>query len=409
MLGMQPAISIQNLSKVYKIYHNPYGRILESLPWVKTKKHRQVPALQDITAEVSPGQCVGLIGGNGAGKSTLLKVLTGTTEPTSGRFTVRGRVASLLELGAGFHKDFSGRENIFMNAALMGFSRAETKRKYHDILEFSELEAFINEPVRTYSSGMVCRLGFSVAVATDPDVLIIDEILAVGDMHFQRKCTDKIMSFKDAGKTLFFCSHSLYDVRQICDNAIWLQEGRVRMFDDAVAVTNDYAVYENQLIEQQKDSAAAIETDLPTGPASSELLPHILSAELFDPASGEARSKFAPHEAVGVRIRFRNGENPVPLSCGVLFSRPDGIICFAPVTGQSGVEIPAEMTEGEIRLILPEVRLLSGRFTVPVFLLDHRGVHRYHQMMCREDLVVQNRTKDLGVFRVDYQWEIDGS
>ena len=237
---MTSVIEARGLSKTYRIYGNPYGRLLEKLPWNKGKRfYTPVDALQDVSFEVARGECVGLIGSNGAGKSTLLKVLTGTTFPTAGRYTVRGRVTSLLELGAGFQTTFTGRTNIFMNAAMMGFSRKEAKKKVDEIIEFSELGEFIDAPIRTYSSGMNARLGFSVAISADPDMLILDEILAVGDMNFRKKCVDKILDYKKRGKSLFFCSHSLYDVRQICDRAIWLRKGRVQMISDSVAVTNE--------------------------------------------------------------------------------------------------------------------------------------------------------------------------
>ncbi|MHC4515876.1 MAG: ABC transporter ATP-binding protein, partial [Planctomycetota bacterium] len=223
--GRDPAIRVRNLTKTYKIYGTPYGRLLEQMPWSKRRLHRPVHALEGVTFDVAEGQCVGLVGSNGAGKSTLLKILTGTSFPSAGEYTIRGRIASLLELGAGFHMEFTGRENIYINAAMMGIPRREAKRRVEQIVAFSELGEFIDAPLRTYSSGMVCRLGFSVAVATDPDVLILDEILSVGDMHFQRKCVDKIFDYKSRGKTLFFCSHSLYDVRQICSDAIWLKQG----------------------------------------------------------------------------------------------------------------------------------------------------------------------------------------
>ncbi len=174
MSSAQPVISVANLSKEYRIYGNPYHRLVEKLPWVHGPRHQRVSALEDINFAVHSGECMGIVGANGAGKSTLLKVISGTTYPSSGSYTVRGRVASLLELGAGFHMEFTGRENIYMNAAMMGFSRKEARGKFGEILDFSELHEFIDAPLRTYSSGMVCRLGFSVAVATDPDVLILD-------------------------------------------------------------------------------------------------------------------------------------------------------------------------------------------------------------------------------------------
>ena len=404
---MDPAIEIQGLSKTYRRYRRPIDRIRERLPWNRDRcLHKPVYALKDVTATIEPGQCVGVIGGNGAGKSTLLKVLARTTYPTAGSFKIRGNVASLLELGAGFQQNFSGRENIFMNAALMGFSRKETEAKYRQILDFSELGEFIDAPIRTYSSGMRCRLGFSVAVATDPDVLIIDEILAVGDMHFRRKCIDRIMDFKSRGKTMLFCSHSLYDVRQICESAIWLKGGEVQLFADSVSVTNEYATYENQLIaeaeeipwgdRQQEDRAR---------PRRDDELPRVVSAYLVDPTTGAKRNTFAPGEAVGVRAHVVNGADYEPLRLAVGFHRKDGTLCFAPTTEMDDVDL--EFQEGVVTLVLPDVRLLSGEFLVPVFLLDIHGVHRFHELPCEENLVIQNRDKELGLFRPDRQWQVE--
>jgi ABC-type polysaccharide/polyol phosphate transport system ATPase subunit len=392
---MEPAIQVEHLSKTYKIYGSPLGRLLERLPGERTY-HRAVHALSDISFRVQPGTCVGLIGGNGAGKSTLLKILTGTTFPSAGRYAIRGRVAGLLELGAGFHHDFTGRENIYMNAAMMGFSRKEMRTKYHEILEFSELEDFIDAPIRTYSSGMICRLGFSVAVATDPDVLIIDEILAVGDMHFQRKCVDRIWDYKNRGKTMFFCSHSLYDVRQICDSAIWLKDGRVQLLDDAVRVTNDYATYENQLGAKQDFAMQATEGDRDQ--------PRILSVKLIDARTGEPRNLYGPGDAVAVRVHVRNGATPEPLVVAVGATRKEGLLLFAHSTGFD--KVPLTFREGIVTMELPNLRLLAGELVVPVWLLDARGVHRFHEMPAEQNLIVENRTKDLGVILHEHSWRV---
>ncbi len=393
-----PAITVRNLSKSYQIYGSPLGRILERAPWNKHPRHRAVHALTDVSFDVYPGRCMGLVGGNGAGKSTLLKILTGTTFPSRGGYSIRGRVASLLELGAGFHADFTGRENIFMNAAMMGFTRKEAKGKFAEILEFSELDEFIDAPLRTYSSGMICRLGFSVAVATDPDVLIIDEILAVGDMHFQRKCVDRIWDYKDRGKTLFFCSHSLYDVRQICDEAIWLKAGRMERHADAVSVTNDYATYENQL-------GAKADFAMDEKPPERDDQPRILGVELLDARTGEPRNVFNPGDAVAVRVRIRNGVQPVPLQLAVGVTRKEGLMLFAHTTQFDDVAL--EFQEGIVTLELPDLRLLAGELVVPVWLLDRRGVHRFHEMPATKNLIVENRTKDLGVVLHDHRWRVE--
>ncbi len=396
---MQPVIEARHLSKTYRLYGSPYNRILERLPWNKRPRHKAVHALHDISFDVAAGECVGLIGTNGAGKSTLLKILSGTTYPTAGTYTVRGRITSLLELGAGFHQNFTGRENIFMNAAMMGFSRKEAQKKFQEIVDFSELGDFINSPIRTYSSGMVARLGFSVAVATDPDVLIIDEILAVGDQNFRRKCVDKIWSYKKAGKSLFFCSHSLYDVRQICDRTIWLRNGKVQMLDESVLVTNEYATWENK-VAQGQDKAGF--EQLPEAGAGEPDHPRIVDALLVDPATGQRRTEYAPGDTVAIRIRIANSSRREELAVAVGAMRTDGTLCFAHSTQLEGITF--DHAECEVTLVLEGLRLLSGEFTIPVWLIDKNGVHRYHERPARDNLVVQNRTHDLGLFLQDHRW-----
>ena len=397
---MPPVIEARGLSKTYRLYANPYGRLLERLPWNRDKQfHTAVPALQDVSFDVAPGECVGLVGSNGAGKSTLLKVLTGTTFPTAGRYTVRGRVTSLLELGAGFQESFSGRTNIFMNAAMMGFSRAQAEKKADEIIAFSELGDFIDAPIRTYSSGMKARLGFSVAVSADPDLLILDEILAVGDMNFRKKCVDKILDYKKRGKSLFFCSHSLYDVRQICDRAVWLRKGRVQMISDSVTVTNEYATHENKIAEGSDEMPFEDVQD-----AEGQNNPRILGAQLLDGETGEPRTTFAPGDSAIVRVHVRNKPRErLTLAVGAM--RTDGTLCFAHTTQFS--DLVFDFEEGHVNLRLDNLRLLSGEFTLPIWLFDAQGVHRYHERPANETLVMQNRTKDLGLFLQEHRWEIE--
>ena len=399
-MKLDPAISVADISKTYRIYGNPYGRIREMFPWNKHPHHRAVRALHGISFDVAPGQCVGLVGGNGAGKSTLLKILTGTTFPDTGRYLIRGKVASLLELGAGFTLDFTGRENIYMNGAMLGFTHREMKKKFDSILEFSELQEFIDAPLRTYSSGMVCRLAFSVAVATDPDVLIIDEILSVGDMHFQRKCVDRIWQYKKRGKTLFFCSHSLYDVRQICDHAIWLNKGEMQMHGDSVAVTNEYAIYENQLTGDTEEVSSEPSEFNPE-------LPHIVSAKLVDAHSGKERSKFAPGDSVGIRIHVKNGRVPEELTVGIVVSQRDRTILFSATTEMDNH--PVHITgEGIVTLTLPSLKLLSGEYVPMCAVMDQHGFHRFHQVPTDQNLIVQNhKMKDLGWFLHAHEWNVE--
>jgi ABC-type polysaccharide/polyol phosphate transport system ATPase subunit len=400
---MQPVIIAHNLSKTYRLYGNPYHRLLEKMPWNKKPRHRPVHALQDVSFAVTRGECLGVVGSNGAGKSTLLKVLSGTTYPTSGSYTVNGRVTSLLELGAGFQPAFTGRENIFMNAAMMGFSRKEAQRKVGEIIEFSELGEFINAPVRTYSSGMAARLGFSVAVATDPDLLIIDEILAVGDMNFRRKCVDKIWKFKREGKSMFFCSHSLYDVRQICERAIWMRSGRVQMLADSVTVTNEYATYENKLGKDEGDPSPFADTS-PSEDQSVDR-PHIVEGLIIDPETGKPRTTFAPGENCAIRVHIKNGKKLEKMTLAVGAKRTDGTLCFAYHTHFDNIVF--DFAEGYVTLYLDTLRLLSGEFTIPIWLFDENGVHYFQERPAKENLIVANRTKDLGLFLQDYHWKLD--
>ena len=397
---MSNVIEARGLSKTYRLYHNPYGRLLERLPWNKGKSyHKSVSALQDVSFDVARGECVGLVGTNGAGKSTLLKVLTGTTFPTAGSYTVRGRVTSLLELGAGFQQSFTGRTNIYMNAAMMGFSRKEAKKKVDEIIEFSELGDFIDAPIRTYSSGMSARLGFSVAVSADPDMLILDEILAVGDMNFRKKCVDKILDYKKRGKSLFFCSHSLYDVRQICDRAVWLRKGRVQMVSDSVSVTNEYATHENKIAEGSDETPFQDVVD-----AEGDSNPRILGAQLLDGETRQPRTTFAPGDSAILRVHVRNAKRE-QLTLAVGAMRTDGTLCFAHTTQFS--DIVFDFEEGHVSLKLDNLRLLSGEFTLPIWLFDAQGVHRFHERPANETLIVQNRTKDLGLFLQEHSWELE--
>jgi lipopolysaccharide transport system ATP-binding protein len=248
---------------------------------------------------------------------------------------------------------------------------------------------------------MAARLGFSVAVATEPDLLIIDEILAVGDMNFRRKCVDKIWSYKREGKSMFFCSHSLYDVRQICERAIWLRNGRMELMADSVTVTNDYATYENHVAEGGDPSPFV---DVPkAGPAEQQ--PRIIDAEILDPQSGERRNKFAPGDRVAIRVHVKNGSKRERLSLAVGAKRTDGTLCFAHTTHFDGLTF--DFAEGHVTLFLDKLCLLSGEFTIPIWLFDENGVHYFQERPARDNLIVLNRTKDLGLFLQDHRWTVE--
>ncbi len=219
------AIKVEHISKIYKLYNNPMDRLKESLGLTKKKKYTEYYALNDINFEVGKGETVGIIGTNGAGKSTILKIITGVLSPTSGNVSINGRISALLELGAGFNMEYTGIENVYLNGTMIGFTKEEIDAKLDDIIEFADIGDFINQPVKTYSSGMFVRLAFAVAINIDPEILIVDEALSVGDVFFQAKCYHKFEEFKQMGKTILFVTHDMGSIQKYCDRAVLLSHG----------------------------------------------------------------------------------------------------------------------------------------------------------------------------------------
>src|SRR3954464_8905213 len=242
---MTPAIELENVSKIYRKYSGRHFATLKSALLQRSilrdlRPNETFPALEDVSVTVPKGSTYGVIGRNGSGKSTALKLVAGITKPTSGRVTVAGRISALIELGAGFHPEISGRENVFINGIMLGLTRREIQDRFDEIVEFAELENFINAPVKTYSSGMYMRLGFAVAIHVDPDVLLVDEVLAVGDEGFTHKCLDKFADFRRRGKTILLVTHSLGLVERFCDEAVWIDSGRVSGHGDPRRVVDAY-------------------------------------------------------------------------------------------------------------------------------------------------------------------------
>jgi ABC-type polysaccharide/polyol phosphate transport system ATPase subunit len=238
--GSDAVVRVSHLSKRFRLFHERHQSLKQSLLNRRRSTHEDFWALRNITFDVHKGETFGIVGHNGSGKSTMLKCLTNILEPDEGTVSVDGNISALLELGAGFHPELSGRENVFLNAAILGVPRRQVQDRFDDIVEFSGLEQFIDTPVKNYSSGMFVRLGFAVAVNVDPDVLIIDEVLAVGDADFQAKCGDKIAEFRDRGKTIVLVTHAMGDVVRLCKRAAWIDHGRLRMLGAPTEITDAY-------------------------------------------------------------------------------------------------------------------------------------------------------------------------
>ena len=240
MMNNDIAIRVKNLTKIYHLYDRPQDRLKEALNPFKKSYHHDFYAMNDVSFEIKKGETVGIVGKNGAGKSTLLKMITGVLTPTSGTIEVEGKIASLLELGAGFNPEMTGIENIYLNGTLMGFTREEMDTKVDAILAFADIGEFIHQQVKMYSSGMFARLAFSVAINVDPDILIIDEALSVGDMRFQLKCMDKFNEFREAGKTILFVTHDINSIKRFCTFSLWINDGNLQLIGDTDYVTDRY-------------------------------------------------------------------------------------------------------------------------------------------------------------------------
>ncbi len=394
----EPVVTAERLTKTYKVYATPWDRLGEAI--TRRRRHRAFHALQDVTFTLPRGEGLALIGENGAGKSTLLKILAGITAPTSGAFQVRGKIASILELGSGFHPELTGRQNVVLNAAMLGLSQEELRRKMPEIVAFSELGEFIDQPVKTYSTGMAMRLGFSIATQVEPDVLIIDEALSVGDGYFQKKCMDRLRLFVDSGGTLLFCSHAMYYVSAFCRRALWLRQGRPEALGAVAEVVREY---ENFLVAKSAQAAAA------AAPASTEaraLPARIVSARLVEPERDFLYSYGDPLE---VEVEWQTEDPGLAFHLGVGINRADDLEVCSFATHLDGLPPRTGQRSYAARLRVPSLPLVKGEFTLYIFLLDEGGLHVYDQRRLANAFTVHSPTYAFGLIRAGHAWEFDAA
>ncbi len=364
------AIVCRDVSKAYRMYDKPIHRLLELLIPGK-KLHKDFVALRNVYLDIPHGSTVGIIGENGAGKSTLLKLLAGITRPTSGEVEVHGRVSSLLELGAGFHPEFSGRDNIHLNCSILGMSDDEIAERYPKIVEFSELGDFIDRPVKTYSSGMYVRLGFAVASSVDPDILMIDEALSVGDEHFKGKCINRLNEFREQGKTTIFVSHDMGAVKTMCRHVVLLDKGEIVEQGTAEEVADEYL---KRAKARGNERLSALNRGTSTYPRWGTGEIETLDVDMLDGA-GTVTSVFKVGEPFRVRIAWHAHERVELPVFGVGIYRSDGTY----VNGanhqwrQHPIKIDAleKGDEGEVEMRFDTMPLLAGQYYVTTFLYDH--------------------------------------
>ena len=445
------AITLEGVSKVYRRYGRQRrfatlksalltGSLVRSL-----RPDQSFRALDDVSLSVEAGAACGVIGRNGSGKSTLLKLVAGITRPTSGHVGVRGRISALIELGAGFHPEISGRENVFINGVMLGLSRRQIDRRFAEIVEFAEIEDFIDAPVKTYSSGMYMRLGFAVAVHVDPEILLVDEVLAVGDESFSLKCLDKLAEFRRRGKTILFVTHTLSMVERFCDEAVWLDAGRRRTAGDPRRVVQMYlsdveqAENAHLAAEDARARSAALPGAAPPAapeesgaaePEGMEAAPAApvpgtpdeqLPADMFEAREGRWGSGTVRIEHVtlegprGAAHVFRSGE-PMTIRMRVVADRPvgdfafgisifstDGACCYGTNTHIEEMEPRRFEGAGEVAFAIERLDLVGGTYKLDVAAHKRDGFsYDYHRLLYT--FRVKSSTRDVGVYRPRHAW-----
>jgi ABC-type polysaccharide/polyol phosphate transport system ATPase subunit len=388
-------------------------------------------ALEGVDLDIERGETFGVIGANGAGKSTLMKLVAGTTKPTEGEVELDGKVSALIELGAGFHPEISGRENVYINGIMLGLSRAEIEQRFDDIVAFAELEEFIDAPVKNYSSGMYMRLGFSVAIHVDPDILVIDEVLAVGDEAFVHKCLDKIGEFKRRGKTILLVTHGMETVRRLCDRAAWIDRGQVRALGDPMRVVDRYL---NWVGEQEEAEMARVEkqrvTTATTAAAESEEIPDEAPAgpvgeeAPYEPGrwgnqavrldgvrfldnDGNAGHVFATGDEMTMELSWSADERVTDFVFGIGLFNTNGDSCYGTNTDIERFQAGALTGKGTVCIRIPSLDLVGGTYYLDVAVHSRDGrPYDYHRGLY--SFRVHSRYGDVGVARLAHTWDFTG-
>lgn len=402
-------IEFKDVSKKYRLRHknsfylrdtmtnalarlNPFSRRNG-----KSRAAEDFWALKDVSFEIKQGEAVGIIGPNGAGKSTALKLLAGISRPTSGSVSVKGRIGALIEVGAGFHPELTGRENVYLNGSILGLKKKDIDAKFDEIVSFAGIEQFIDQPVKNYSSGMYVRLGFAIAVHTDPEVLLVDEVLSVGDMEFQKQCVDKIAEMRKLGVTLVFISHNLSQVQEICERGIYLNHGHVRAQGSSQSAIAAY-------VRDVRTSSRPLDKEAEEVPIEENSPVGITSVAFLD-ASGKRREAFETGERMTIEIRYRASEPVMDPIFWVVITDDTGRAVAGLNTTTTGAQIRQVEGEGRIHCVIPHLPLLGGEYYLSAGIHDRPCVRMYDSHMRRCRFAVE--TVDLsqrGVLALDVVW-----
>ncbi len=432
------AIEVTNASKVYRRYSQRRqfttlkSALLSRSLTRDLRPDETFAAVRDLTVSVARGRTLGVIGRNGSGKSTLLKLVAGITKPTTGTVHVNGRISALIELGAGFHPEISGRENVFINGIMLGLSKRQIARRFDEIVEFAEMKDFIDAPVKTYSSGMYMRLGFAVAIHVDPDVLLVDEVLAVGDEGFTHKCLDKFAEFKRRGKTILLVTHSLGLVERFCDEALWMDSGSMKALGDPKRVVGAYITdvevsEEQQLAAGDARAQESVAIVSPDEPASAVLPDHPVEtasgpADMFRATEGRWGSReieitdvqlngpdnqpghvFHSGDPLTVRITLRSPIENQDFVIGIGIFNAEGICCYGTNTSIEDLKAVRILGDAEAYFTIDSLDLVEGTYKLDVAVHKLDGYpYDYHRLLYT--FRVKSRTKDVGIYRPRHAW-----
>lgn len=393
-------IKVRELSKMYKIYKNPKERLKESLSIFSHKKyHNEFYSLNNVSFNVKKGETLGIIGKNGAGKSTLLKLVTGIITPTTGDIEVQGKVSALLELGAGFNMEYTGIENIYLNGILMGFTRDEMNKKINDIINFADIGNFIHQPVKTYSTGMFVRLAFATAINVEPEILIVDEALAVGDLQFSLKCMDKFTELMEKGVTILFVSHDLNAVKRFCKRAIWLHEGKVMEYANAQLVCEHYESF----LKKTNDKKEKLESQTIVVNSNNNIA-EIKKIELFN-SIYQSVDAIVINEKASVKITYEvldaSIKNPV---LGIAIYGIDNKYICGLNTLLDKIKIPWNKGLNEMTLVYDQMMILGGHYYFDVAIFDKTATVPINYMSKIKEFWVKGEYLGEGVFIIPHEW-----
>ena len=392
------AVSARRLTKTYRLFESPWQRLWEAFGG--SQRHRPQHALEDVSFELAPGEAFGIVGENGAGKSTLLKIIAGVLEPTSGEAVVNGKVTSILELGSGFHPEFSGRQNLMLNAAALGLDRREALARLESIVDWSELGKAIDQPLKTYSTGMAMRLAFSIATQVDPNVLVVDEALSVGDGYFQKKSMDRMNELVRGGTTLVFCSHAMYYVQAFCERALWLRNGRVERIGAARDVIADYERYLLEKSAPPREAATLSEATAHEAEPAHAQGPARLTAVTILTERRDEPSRAG--DRWGLLIEWECDDPGLSFHLGIGVNRSEGTEVFACATlGCPGFPVTGARRH-RVLLDVPHLPLVKGDFDVYVHLADENGLHVYDRDRLSPGFSVRSDDYNFGLVTVEH-------